>query len=82
MSKYLLKFSLLVIFVFSLSGEVFAQCAMCKAIAESSQQGGSSVADGLNDGIVYLMFFPYLLMGAVGYAIYRSKKSRTSGNSN
>ena len=52
-----------------------AQCAMCKAVAETSQQGGSSVADGLNSGIVYLMFFPYLLLGAVGFAIYKHKKS-------
>lgn len=55
-----------------------AQCAMCKAVAETSQQGGSSVADGLNSGIVYLMFFPYLLLGAVGFAIYRHRKSTKS----
>jgi hypothetical protein len=55
--------------------EAEAQCAMCKAVAETSQQGGSSVADGLNSGIIYLMFFPYLLLGAVGFAIYRHKKS-------
>lgn len=52
-----------------------AQCAMCKAVVETSQQGGSSIADGLNTGIVYLMFFPYLLLGAVGFAIYKHKKS-------
>lgn len=51
-----------------------AQCAMCKAVAETSTDAGSSVATGLNNGIVYLMAFPYLLMGAVGYAIYRHKK--------
>ena len=51
-----------------------AQCAMCKAVAESSTGAGSSVATGLNSGIVYLMVFPYLIMGAVGYAIYRHKK--------
>lgn len=61
--------------LFPLTGE--AQCAMCKAIVESSESGGSSVADGLNSGIMYLMAFPYLLMGAVGYAIYRNKKSRS-----
>lgn len=54
-----------------------AQCAMCKAIAETSQQGGSSVADGLNLGIMYLMAFPYLLMAGVGFAFYRYKKSRS-----
>ncbi len=56
-------------FVVSLAGK--AQCAMCKAVAES---GDGGVADGLNEGIVYLMAFPYLLLGAVGYAIYRHKK--------
>ncbi len=65
----------ILLILFPLTGE--AQCAMCKAIAESSQAGGSSIADGLNGGIVYLMAFPYLLMAGVGYAIYRSKKSRT-----
>lgn len=70
------KLSILVLlFVLPLLGN--AQCAMCKAIAESSQQGGSSIADGLNSGILYLMAFPYILMGAVGYAIYRHKKSRS-----
>lgn len=51
-----------------------AQCAMCKAVAESSTGAGSSAATGLNGGILYLMVFPYLIMGAVGYAIYRYKK--------
>ena len=67
-------YSILSIVLIPVVGE--AQCAMCKAIAETSQTGGSSVADGLNLGIVYLMAFPYLLMAGVGYAIYRSKKSR------
>lgn len=55
-----------------------AQCAMCKAVAETSQAGGSSVADGLNSGIMYLMAFPYILLGAVGFAIYRLKKQQKS----
>jgi len=59
-----------------LSQDGIGQCAMCKAITETSQQSGSSIADGLNTGIVYLMFFPYLLMGIVGYALYRSKKAK------
>lgn len=61
-----------------LSLDVEAQCAMCKAVAESSQNGGSSIADGLNNGIVYLMFFPYLLMGAVGIALYKHRKSKSA----
>ncbi len=70
--KIFLLFSLMVLF----SLDASSQCAMCKAIAETSQQSGSSIADGLNSGIVYLMFFPYLLMGAVGLAMYKHKKAK------
>lgn len=49
-----------------------AQCAMCRAVLESEE--GGQAAKGINNGIVYLMIFPYLLVGGVGYAIYRSRK--------
>jgi hypothetical protein len=55
-----------------------AQCAMCRAVLENNAD--NSVAEGINDGIVYLMMFPYLLMGGLGYIIYRTfkKKKQTS----
>ena len=53
-----------------------AQCAMCKAIAESNSQGGGDIAAGLNSGILYLMIFPYLIIGAVAYAFYRQRKAK------
>ncbi|MDQ3101736.1 MAG: hypothetical protein M3R08_10150 [Bacteroidota bacterium] len=39
-------------------------CAMCKAVAESEQTFGvaQSVGLGLNNGILYLMAVPYLLL--------------------
>lgn len=49
-----------------------AQCAMCRAVLESEE--GGQTAKGINNGIVYLMIFPYLLVAGVGYAIYRSRK--------
>ena len=49
-----------------------AQCAMCRAVLESEEGGGA--ARGINNGIVYLMIFPYLLIGGVGYFIYRARK--------
>lgn len=68
------SFIALVGFLFlSLSAD--AQCAMCKAVAETGSQTGSTVATGLNVGILYLMVFPYLIMAGVGYAIYRHKKA-------
>ncbi|WP_372793702.1 hypothetical protein [Lutibacter sp.] len=48
-----------------------AQCAMCKAVVES---GDISQAEGLNTGILYLMIFPYLLVGALFYFIIKSRR--------
>lgn len=53
---------------------VNGQCAMCKAVAESNMNGGDSMASGLNNGIVFLMFVPYMLIGTVAYLIYRHRK--------
>ena|ERR1700739_5023092 len=45
---------------------VFAQCAMCKAAAESDLSNNpNSVAQGLNTGILFLMFIPYLIVGII-----------------
>ncbi len=49
-----------------------AQCAMCRAVLES--EADQSAAKGINDGIMYLMVFPYLLMGGVAYMIWRSRR--------
>lgn len=48
-----------------------AQCAMCKAVVESG--GNLDEAEGLNSGILYLMVFPYLLVGALLFIIIRYK---------
>ena len=52
-----------------------AQCAMCRAALASSD--GNVKAEAVNDGIVYLMIFPYLLVALVGYAVYRLRKKKT-----
>ncbi len=56
------------LFFYSLNG--MSQCAMCKAVVEN---GDAEVAQGLNDGIMYLMAFPYILVGLLFYFIYRYK---------
>ena len=56
-----------------------AQCAMCRAVLESEESG--QAAKGINNGIVYLMLIPYILIGSVGYIIYRiRKKARLEEN--
>jgi hypothetical protein len=49
--------------------EVSAQCAMCRAVLESGSD--TSTAEGINNGIVYLMAIPYILVGVVFYAVYK-----------
>ncbi|WP_178985959.1 hypothetical protein [Winogradskyella helgolandensis] len=46
-----------------------AQCAMCRAVLESGDD--QSMAEGINDGIVFLMAVPYILIGTIGFIIYR-----------
>tara|TARA_B100000809_G_scaffold20912_1_gene18475 strand:- start:3509 stop:3751 length:243 start_codon:yes stop_codon:yes gene_type:complete len=54
---------------------LFGQCAMCKAVLESNMQNGGTAGAGINNGIIYLMFIPYILIGTVGYFIYKHYKS-------
>lgn len=54
--------------------DINAQCAMCRAVLENNAD--NSAAEGINDGIVYLMIFPYLLMGGLGYYIYRTHRKQ------
>ena len=64
------RFSLLAALL--LAEVVSAQCAMCRAVLET--EDGSKQAEAVNDGIVYLMVFPYLLVAVIGYVIYRSRR--------
>jgi hypothetical protein len=63
------KFLLIVLLSVSVNGS--AQCAMCKAVVEG---GSETMAEGVNNGITYLMVFPYILVGVLSYFIYRHKK--------
>jgi len=42
--------------------DVEAQCAMCKLNATASQDMGDQGSNGLNNGILYLMGIPYILL--------------------
>lgn len=56
-------------FLFLSSLEIKAQCAMCRAALETEE--GGVKGEAVNDGILYLMVIPYLLVGIVGFGIYR-----------
>ncbi|WP_411030095.1 hypothetical protein [Spongiimicrobium sp. 3-5] len=50
-----------------------AQCAMCRAVLESEEN--RSAAEGVNNGIVYLMAIPYVLIAGLFYFIYKKMKA-------
>ena len=55
--------------------DLFAQCAMCRGVVESTVSNGRSVvASNLNMGILYLLAAPYLIVATVSYLWYRTSK--------
>lgn len=71
-----MKFKIIIclVILISLSINVDAQCAMCRAVLENEESG--QAAKGINNGILYLMIFPYLFIAGIGYAIYRNRKKQ------
>jgi hypothetical protein len=50
---------------------VMAQCSIC---TKTAQQMGHKPAQGLNTGILYLMFAPFVIVGFVGYRWWKNNK--------
>ena len=65
--KYKMSLWLLLLLLFPSLME--AQCAMCRAVVES--EVGGKTAEGLNNGIVYLMAIPYILVAGLAFVIYK-----------
>ncbi len=63
--------SLFFLFTMLYASPTYAQCAMCRAALES--QSNTIQAEAVNDGIVYLMIIPYLLVAIAAYAVYKIK---------
>lgn len=67
------KFSFfLTLFFIFLSFFAAAQCAMC---TKTAQQLGEKPAQGLNSGILYLMFAPFVIVGVIAYRWWRNNKA-------
>ncbi|EDP97443.1 hypothetical protein U8527_03785 [Kordia algicida OT-1] len=71
--KYTILFVILMLSIVSAD----AQCAMCRAVLES--EADLSQAKGVNNGIVYLMAIPYVLVAITVFFIYKTfnKKTKT-----
>ncbi|WP_291960466.1 hypothetical protein [Maribacter sp.] len=66
-------FLLVVVSLLLIPIDVEAQCAMCRAVLESESSG--KAAEGINNGIVYLMAVPYVLVAGLFYFIYRKMRA-------
>jgi hypothetical protein len=75
-SNYKRFYFLLFTCFFLLEGN--AQCAMCRASLQN--EANKAAAEGVNDGIVYLMAIPYILVAGVFYAVYRLKQKKKELN--
>ena len=79
MTRKILKyiaFALIILLVLA-AEPLAAQCAMCKASAETNLKAGGGDPQGLNAGILYMLMLPYLLVGSIGYWWWRNRKSET-----
>lgn len=51
-----------------------AQCPMCKMSAESNLRNGGTAGKGLNNGILFMLLTPYLIIGTIGYIWYKNRR--------
>lgn len=69
-----IKYIILILILILVGFDANSQCSMCRAVLESDAD--KSTAKGINNGIVFLMAFPYLLIGGLGYYIYKNYSSK------
>lgn len=56
--------------------KVKAQCATCAAQVESNHKAGSKTANGLNNGILYLLGAPYFAIAVLGFIWYKKYRRK------
>jgi hypothetical protein len=64
--KHILLFTAILLLF---SADASAQCAMCKAVAETGSNDGIPVSGGINQAILYLMALPYIIL----FLLFRKK---------
>ena len=75
MNKWILVFvAVLMLTLSGVGGDLFAQCPMCRATAESNLANGGTEGRGLNNGILYMLGMPYILIGTIAFLWWRNRK--------
>ena len=68
------KILLTIILFFIFTADSYSQCSMLSAIMESEQ--AYDEAKSLNNGIVYLMALPYIMVFVIIWIIYNTNKAK------
>jgi hypothetical protein len=58
----------------------WAQCIMCSTALASSPEG-QALAGSFRYGIGVLLVAPYIIVGSIGYAIFRAYRKKTANRS-
>ena len=64
----------LIVLIFSAASLVQVASAQCSICTKTAQQLGEGPAQGLNSGIMYLMFTPFIIVGVIGYRWWKINK--------
>lgn len=75
MNKVLFSLLLVLILLTYPGAELFAQCPMCRATAETNLANGGTEGQGLNNGILYMLLMPYVLIGTIAFLWMRNRKA-------
>ena len=70
----ILKNLLIVFLVLLITDQLLAQCPMCRMTLESNLKNGGRTGMGMNLGILYLLFTPYILGAGIAYVWWRNRK--------
>lgn len=66
--------------MFLLGGELMAQCPMCRATAETNLANGGTEGRGLNNGILYMLGMPYIVIGTIAFLWWRNRNKDADTN--
>lgn len=63
--------------IFSLVNVIsFAQCATCKAAAETSlENGDTTIASGINIGVLYMLSILFLIFGLFMFLLWKHRNA-------
>lgn len=65
---------LILVLLLGMGEELLAQCPMCRATAETNLANGGTEGEGLNNGIMYMLGMPYVLIGTIAFLWWRNRR--------